>query len=537
MSNQQQTTRTRTRSYLAIAATLGWLAVGMSAWAANDLDTPVSEKARNADGSDTFNTAWVGHISTQGRTIYQTSVHNQNGRVIAYAGHFGGTVLNPMNGKMEVNGTSIVDVTDPSNPIYLKHLPSGGKGGGGRMNRLCEGNDLPKGLKNHTYLLRESGSDTHEVWDVTAPENPTLVSTPVTGVSVTHKNWWDCSTGLAYIVVGTTATSAKPDGWFATGSNQHVRVYDLSDPASPKYVMDFGLPGQNPGSDPKTAPSGVHGPIVVSTMDGVKHNRMYMPYGVGENGVIQIVDLTKMLPAPYGNGKYVDPSKPTNAELLQSEVGRITMPGYIGGHTAYPIYGVEIKNQRNYEANTALDLLAVTSEETDNRCTGAPHLLYLLDITAKPGSDTALTTAEQHPWPISTVTVNDFSGRPNFCSRGTRFGVHSTHENMSNKDFYGTLLTSAWFDAGIRVTDIRDPYNPKEVAYFIAPVNAETQPSNSTVDGITYSMLDVSCDNTEIDENDYIYCGDRVGGGLDIVKLTGPAAAILESTKRTRMQK
>jgi len=537
MTEQQRSIYRRKASSVAIAAAIACLGGLGSAWAANDLDAPFSEKARNADGSDTFNTVWVGHISTQGRTIYQTSVHNQLGRVIAYAGHFGGTVLNPMNGKMEVNGTSIIDVTDPANPVYLKHLPSGGKGGGSRMNRLCDGNDLPKGLKNHIYLLRESGSDSHEVWDVTTPENPALVSTPVTGVSVTHKNWWDCKTGLAYIVVGTNSTSVKPDGWFANGSNQHVRVFDMSDPANPKYVMDFGYPGQNPGSDPKAAPYGVHGPIVVSTLNGVKHDRLYMPYGVDSNGFVQISDIDKMLPPPYGTGKYVNPASPTNAELLQSQIGYLAMPGYIGGHTTYPIYGVQVKSQVNFEASNTLDLLAVTSEETDNRCTGAPHLLYLLDISSAKGSEAALTTAEQHPWPISTVTVNDFSGRPNFCSRGTRFGVHSTHENMSNMAFYGTLLTSAWFDAGIRVTDIRDPYHPTEVAYFIAPVNAETQPSSSTVDGISYSQLDVSCDNTEIDDNNYIYCGDRVGGGLDIVKLTGTAAAILDSAMKSRAQK
>ena len=41
-------------------------------------------------------------------------------------------------------------------------------------------------------------------------------------------------------------------------------------------------------------------------------------------------------------------------------------------------------------------------------------------------------------------------------------------------------MTSAWFNAGIRLTDIRDPYNPKEVGYFIYPINANTQPSAST---------------------------------------------------------
>ena len=88
------------------------------------------------------------------------------------------------------------------------------------------------------------------------------------------------------------------------------------------------------------------------------------------------------------------------------------------------------------------------------------------------------------------------------------------------------LLTSAWFDAGIRVTDIRDPYHPKEVAHFIAPITAFTQPSTSIINGQPYTALDVSCDNTDVDNRGLRYCGDRVGGGLDIVALTGAAADI-----------
>jgi hypothetical protein len=91
---------------------------------------------------------------------------------------------------------------------------------------------------------------------------------------------------------------------------------------------------------------------------------------------------------------------------------------------------------------------------------------------------------------------------------------------------YGKLMTSAWFDAGIRVTDIRDPYHPKEVAHFIAPVNKFTQPSTAVINGVTYTSLDVSCDNTDVDNRGLLYCGDRVGGGLDIVRLTGDAAEI-----------
>jgi hypothetical protein len=504
-----------------------------TAWAANDLDTPAARGTVHKNGADTYNMEWLGHDDLQGRTVYQTTVHNQGNRVIAYVGHFNGQMLNPMTGVTETNGTSIVDVTDPRNPKYLKHLIA--SHGGARMAKLCDGSDLPNGIKGKTYLLRENGAVSHEVWDVTDPATPALVSTPVTGVDVTHRNWWDCKTGIAYIVAGATKSAdANFDGWNGKSSpSQHLKIYDLSDPASPKYIMDFGYPGQNPGSTfvmpgtettTKTVPPGVHGPIVVSSFKGKAVDRLYMPYGVGSDGIIQILDLTKVLPPPYGTGVYANVRKPTDAELLQGQVGVIYMPGVEGGHSAMPIYGIPLKQYKNFTDNNVRDVLAVSSEETDNRCTGSPHLMYLLDITSKIGQGGS-TSAEQHPWPMSTVTVDDFSARPNFCSRGTRFGVHSPAENFEDPS-YGRLLTSAWFDAGIRVTDIRDPYHPREVAHFIAPITKFTQPSSAVINGVTYTSLDVSCDNTDVDNRGLRYCGDRVGGGLDIARLTDEAAEI-----------
>jgi hypothetical protein len=530
----------RAHSTLWLAGGAALFAMGTSAWAANDLDSPYPAGTQNPDGSNTYNTEWLGHSDLQGRVTYQTTVHSQNGHVVAYAGHFNGKMLNPMTGVVETNGTSVVDVTNPRHPVYLWHIPA--PKGGARMVKLCDGSVLPQGKKGKVYLLREDGAVSHEVWDVTDPWTtpPSLVSTPVTGLDVTHRSWWDCASGIAYIVGGATKSAdASYDGWNnASSPNQHLKIYDLSDPANPKYIMDFGFPGQNPGSTfvipgtentTRTVPSGVHGPVVVTTLHGVVHNRLYMPYGVGSDGVVQINDLTKVLPPPYGTGVYANPAKPTDQELRQGEIGEIYMPGVEGGHSSVPYYGIKLQQYANFSNNNVRDILAVSSEETDNRCQGSPHLLYLLDITATIGQGGS-TSAEQHPWPISTVTVDDFSGqvagRPNFCARGTRFGVHSMSENMAGDPFYPRLMTSAWFDAGIRVTDIRDPYHPKEVAHFIAPVNSFTQPSSWTVNGVSGSSLDVSCDNTDVDDRGLLYCGDRVGGGLDIAKLTGRAARI-----------
>ena len=65
----------------------------------------------------------VGQDDLQARSAYQPVIQRQGNRWIAYVGHHGGRRLNPLTGQMELNGTSIVDVTDPSHPRYLHHIP------------------------------------------------------------------------------------------------------------------------------------------------------------------------------------------------------------------------------------------------------------------------------------------------------------------------------------------------------------------------------------------------------------------------------
>jgi hypothetical protein len=49
-----------------------------------------------------------------------------------------------------------------------------------------------------------------------------------------------------------------------------------------------------------------------------------------------------------------------------------------------------------------------------------------------------------------------------------------------------------------------------------------------TINGVVQSFLDVSSDNLEVDDRGYIYDVDRVGGGADILELTGCAKQIVE---------
>ena len=74
-------------------------------------------------GAESSSMQLVGSNDLQARSAYQPVIHKQGNRWIAYIGHHGGRRLNPLTGKQESNGTSIVDVTDPKQPKYLAHIP------------------------------------------------------------------------------------------------------------------------------------------------------------------------------------------------------------------------------------------------------------------------------------------------------------------------------------------------------------------------------------------------------------------------------
>ena len=484
---------------------------------------PMSEpKAGPRDKQSQWNMELVGHNDLQGRSAYQPLIINQDGREIAYVGHHDeDLMMNPLSGKMEMNGTSIVDVTDPAHTKYLAHIPTGTAQGtsGAQMVRVCSGSVLPRGVRGKWYLLRPLGNSAHEIYDVTDPSKPTKLVTVVDGLSGTHKSWWECDTGIAYLVA-----NRRDEGW--TGGN-HLKIYDLSDPARPVYIRDFGLLGSQPGATSFIGVKkgiGIHGPISA----GPAKNRVYIAYGTGNEGVIQIVDRKKLLTA------FKNPLKPTDEEMLAPQVGVIVMSPDQGAHTTMPLFDVPVPGFQGHQVLQKRDLLVVASESSRSDSCGAafpaendrpaPHLAFLLDITN-----------EATPWPLSTFRVQETQG--DYCGRGGRFGVHSSAESFY-APYYGKLAVFAWFNAGVRVWDIRDPFAVHEVAYFIPAPNDNSMPqctNSNTKEGgergtvtakSTCKKMAVT-NNVEIDDRGLIYSADRPGAGLHIARLTGYAREIV----------
>ena len=102
------------------------LAIGFAAAALVAMPA-AAQQQRIGDQPEALNMRLVGYNDLQARSAYQPVIQKQGDRLILYVGHHGGSrdipkPMNPMTGEAEFNGTSIVDVTDPAQPKYLKHI-------------------------------------------------------------------------------------------------------------------------------------------------------------------------------------------------------------------------------------------------------------------------------------------------------------------------------------------------------------------------------------------------------------------------------
>jgi hypothetical protein len=462
------------------------------------LVAPASAQApKPGDPPEARNMRLVGFNDLQGRSAYQPIIHHQGDRYIAYVGHHGGTQtvpkpLNPVTHQAEFNGTSIIDVTDPAQPKYLAHIPGQeglGEQGGAQMVHACDGKTLPKGDPAKTYLLRTFGGQGHEIWDVTKPENPSLITRVSWNLNDTHKSWWECDSGIAYLVSGVPSWRTR----------RMTEVYDLSDPAHPVKIREFGLVGQEPGAT-GAVPTELHG--MIST--GAAANRIYFGYGTNKGGVLQIVDREKLL---------IGPPQPTPDNLRYPVIGELHMTPFNGAHSTIPLGKMRLAEFVHDATGATRDIVMIVDESLVNECQAgeARQMVWFVD-----------TTIESQPMVISNFNVREVG---DFCTRGGRFGSHSGNESMAPV-FYQKLAFATWFNAGVRAIDIRDPYNPKEAGYFIPPITEATDKRCIKVGGQERCKTAIQSNNVETDDRGYIYVVDRANTGMHVLELTGEARAI-----------
>jgi hypothetical protein len=113
---------------------------------------------------------------------------------------------------------------------------------------------------------------------------------------------------------------------------------------------------------------------------------------------------------------------------------------------------------------------------------------------------------ERNLVPIATMPLPD----PEiWTKRGGRFGSHNMHENYPGPCSFRSenLIVATFFNGGLRVFDISNPYQPREAAYFV-PGAPKLAPSGA-----------IQINDVWVDERGLVYAVDRFAGGLYILEM------------------
>ena len=191
----------------------------------------------------------------------------------ALGGHYGGfkiAIKHTANDKWYLysghsfdQGWSIVDVTDPANPRYVKFIPYVTDDKSILTAQVTLHDDLMITSLN-SFTPQAKPLPAVLLWDITDPENPKQVGSWQGGVTGAHRNSYP---GGKYAYLSTSYPGFK----------QHIMVIlDVSDPAHPKEVGKWWQPGQKDGEPPSPYPEGFHGPVNVSP-DGKMASFGYTP--------------------------------------------------------------------------------------------------------------------------------------------------------------------------------------------------------------------------------------------------------------------
>jgi hypothetical protein len=201
-------------------------------------------------------------------------------------------------------------------------------------------------------------------------------------------------------------------------------------------------------------------------------------------------------------------------------IARVDLPADMGAHNVFPLLRMPMPEFAKQKDGKVKDFLVLIGETVANECQENRQLLRIFDIS----SETRLVG-------VATWTVPEDSG--NFCTAGGRFGMHSSNESLTPV-YYNRVVFVAHFNAGVRALDIRDPYRPKEIGYYIPAVTAKTDQRCTGQAVEQHCKIAIQTNNVEVDDRGYIYAVDRANTGMHILELTGAARQVADYTKAER---
>ncbi len=398
------------------------------------------------------NVELVGYHDLNDKPGFKIAMQVLNDRWYIFLGHFWH------------NGWTILDVTDPAKPELVNFIDGPTPPTETHQMQAADGLMLTPLQKYMPMRGDNKGQREDEgfyIWDIKDPKNPKRLGHWESGhVDGTHRNHYD---GGRYV-----HCSAAAPGF----AGNIYRIVDIADPSNPVEVGKWWLPEQwEAGGGGETVPrTWLHGPAYP------KGNRAYLPMGFGGMCILDISDLT--LPKLVSQLKFHPP-----------------LGGKLPTHTTLPL------SQR--------DLVLVTSEAIDEGDESREGLHYagIVDV-----SD------EKNPRLISLLPLPEPpEGAPykNFREKGGRFGPHNFHhaQYQPHLEDRNDRVYLTYFNAGLRIYDISDPYLPKEIASYLPPDPPKR------LGPMPFTKLVLSCEDVLVDKRGYIYMTDK-NYGLFILRCT-----------------
>lgn len=350
-----------------------------------------------------------------------------------------------------------VDVSDPRRPqvIVQSELPHRKM----RSNSLeVVGDIMAVAYQTATVGLTPAGV---ELFDIARPETPRSIG------------FFDCSGPTSrgvhqlWFVDGDYVHCASGMGDFTPRNpldDQLYLIIDVRDPTKPREAGRWWMPGTREGDG---APPPARHPAFDS---GVRaHNTNVYPERP-DRAYVGYLD---------GGAVILDIADKARPKLVSQWNPHPPFPGFT--HTAMPLFD--------------RDLLIVSDECVRDGGQDWPKLTWVLDMRL-----------EDRLVPISTLPLPPVE---EFGPRGGRYGSHNLHENRPGPAFRSsTLVIGTYFNGGVRVHDLTNPFQPREVAHFV-PAAPPGSPAGA-----------IQINDVYVDENEIVYIADRFTGGLYILELT-----------------
>ena len=350
-----------------------------------------------------------------------------------------------------------VDVSDPRQPrvVHQAELPHEGV----RSNSLSLSGDL---LAVAYQVARRGDRPAGvDLFDVSDPERPRRLSSFDTSGPQSRGAHFVWLVGeLAFLSTG--LPDFEPSNPL---DDQIVVILDLSDPVRPREVGRWWLPGTRRGDveePPDRHPEHDYGYRAHNVnVYPERPDRAYVGYLDGGVVILDLGDLAR--PRLVSRLDYHPP-----------------LPGFT--HTVLPLLG--------------RGLLAVTDEAVTDGCADHPKLLWLMDA--------------RHETNLVPIATAPLPPAEEGCRAGGRFGAHNLHENDPTSTSWRSeeVLLGAFFNAGVRAYDVRNPFRPEEIAHLVP-----SPPAGSPAGAI--QMNDVYADDRGL-----LYAVDRHTGGLYVIERT-----------------